>query len=276
MTYATLMVSLAFDQPNGSRLAIAGELAERYEARVIGIAAADFSPPLYYTSGEYAQRLLDQGLATIRQRMAELETEFRESMSSRCKELQWRAAVEVPARYVAEQARAADLVISGSVARGALSDPFALADPADLVMQIGRPLLVVPATAGRIDLASVVVAWKDNAEARRAIVDALPLLQQAGRVIVAEIVEPDGSRDTALAGVDDVVNWLSRHNVVASGQVPVATGNVARQLDAIAAEAGAGVVVAGAYGHSRFREWVLGGVTQHLVEQTARAALLSR
>lgn len=275
MTYATVMVSLAFDQANAARLAATCELAERYQSRVIGVAASEFSPPLYYTSGEQAQQLLDQGIAAIRRRIAELEAEFRQAMAGHCRELEWRAAVEMPARHIVQQARAADLVISGG-GSGPLSDPFAQADPADLVMQLGRPLLIVPEGASRVDLSSVVVAWKDNPEARRAIVDALPLLRQAGHVTVAAIAETDDERDAVNAGVHDVVDWLSRHHIVAAGQVPDGTGHAATQLTAIAAKAEAGVIVAGAYGHSRFREWILGGVTRQLVRQTSRAVLLSR
>ena len=59
MTYPTVMVCLALDQPNDARLEIAGQLAERFDARMIGIAAAQFSPPLYFTDGAPAQDLID-------------------------------------------------------------------------------------------------------------------------------------------------------------------------------------------------------------------------
>ena len=54
MTYATVMVSLALDQPNEARLQVAGELAERFESAIIGVAAAQFAPPLYFTDGAEA------------------------------------------------------------------------------------------------------------------------------------------------------------------------------------------------------------------------------
>ncbi|MCK7472667.1 MAG: universal stress protein [Rhodopseudomonas palustris] len=82
------------------------------------------------------------------------------------------------------------------------------------------------------------------------------------------IVEDDISRAQAQAGVADVVAWLGRHEVAATGLVPDEAGNVALQLDRLATASEAGVIVAGAYGHSRFREWILGGVTQYLVTQT--------
>ncbi|ABD89575.1 universal stress protein [Rhodopseudomonas palustris] len=273
MTYATVMVSLALDRPNTRRLDVTVKLADQFDAGVIGVAASDFSPPLYYTSGEQAQKLLAQGSEVITKRTAELEAEFRAAMQGHARQVQWRCAVEIPAKYIALQARAADLVVTGAI--GTLTDPFAVADPADLVMQVGRPLLVVPETTGPINLTSMLVAWKDCPEARRAVVDALPLLRKAGKVKVAEIVEDDGNHQDAKAGVADVVAWLGRHGVAATGFVPEVGGNVAVQLERIATAVDAGVVVAGAYGHSRFREWVLGGVTQHLVAHPSRCALLS-
>ncbi|MFL9501422.1 universal stress protein [Rhodopseudomonas palustris] len=278
MTYSTVMVALAFDQPNACRLSIAAELAERFESRLIGIAASELSPPVYYMSGSQAERLMVEGLATIKQRLSDLEAEFRQAMSGHTRELQWRSAIEQPSRYTVQQARAADIVVCGAGVSSLLSDPFASAAPADLVMEIGRPLLVVPPNVCRIDLSSVLVAWKDNPEARRAIVDALPLLRQASHVTVVEIVESeeDHGRAAALAGVHDVVDWLSRHHIHAIGEVPEHTGDVSRQITDIARQVGAGIVVAGAYGRSRFREWILGGVTQHLLEQTSRCAFLAR
>ncbi|NEW92204.1 universal stress protein [Rhodopseudomonas sp. BR0M22] len=278
MTYSTVMVALAFDQPNACRLGIAAELAERFESRLIGIAASELSPPVYYMSGTQAERVMAEGLAAIKQRLGELEAEFRQAMSGHARELEWRGAIEQPSRYIVQQARAADIVVCGAGTPSILTDPFALADPADLVMEIGRPLLVVPPNVCRIDLSSVLVAWKDDPEARRAIVDALPLLRQATHVTVAQIVESeeDEGRAAALAGVHDVVDWLSRHHIHAVGEVPEPTGDVSRQITEVARRVGAGIVIAGAYGRSRFREWILGGVTQHLLEQTSRCAFLAR
>ena len=67
MTYATIMVSLALDQPNEARLEAAGQLAERFDAGIVGIAAAQFSPPVYFTSGEQAQNRRGQREAQRRQ-----------------------------------------------------------------------------------------------------------------------------------------------------------------------------------------------------------------
>lgn len=276
MTYATVMVSLVLDQPNEARLAVAGQIAERFDAGLIGIVASVFSPPLYFTTGEQAQDLIDQGQASIKRRMSELEAQFREAAKNRAKHIEWRCAIDFPARYVLQQARCADIIVTGGHS-DAFSDPFAVVTPKDLVMEAGRPLLVVPDSADWLDLRSMLVAWKDTPEARRAIVDSLPMLRKAKDVTVAEIVKAGGSQPLAVSGVRDVVTWLSRHGVSASELV--AEQNQDRdatvQFDAMAADVGAGVVVAGAYGHSRFRELILGGMTQHLITQSERCVLLS-
>jgi nucleotide-binding universal stress UspA family protein len=276
MTYATVMVSMALDRLNDARLEIAGQLAERFGAHVIGVTAGEFSPPLYFMDGEQAQKLLDQGQAAIRNRISEAEAQFRAAMQSRAAAVEWRCAEDFPTRFIVQQARAVDIIVVGEGSRDALGDPFMQADPGDLLMQTGRPLLVVPETSNWLDLRNVLIAWKDAPEARRSVVDALPMLCKAKNVIVAEIAEDEAGRAAAVSGVKDVIAWLSRHGVLASGQVPDECGHAAAQLGRIALDVGAGVVVAGAYGHSRLREWVFGGVTKELVTPSSRCSLLSR
>jgi nucleotide-binding universal stress UspA family protein len=276
MTYATVMVSLALDQPNEARLAIAGQIAETFDAALIGVVASVFSPPLYFTDGKQAQMVIDQEEASIKRRVAELEAQFRQAADNRASHIEWRSAIDFPARFALQQARSADIIVSGGRS-DAFSDPFATVTPRDLVMEAGRPLLVVPDSVDWLDPRSAIVAWKDTAEARRAIVASLPMLRKARDVVVAEIAEEDGSHAAAVAGVRDVVAWLSRHGIRAAELAAAQDHDrdVFAQLDSMAASVGAGFIVGGAYGHSRFREWILGGMTQHFITQTARCVLLS-
>jgi nucleotide-binding universal stress UspA family protein len=275
MTLASVMVSLGLDQPNDVRLELAGQLAEQFDAAVIGIAAAQFSP-LYFTDGEMAERLIEQGEAAIRKRLAELESEFRQALRNRtCKSVEWRSALDFPSRHALQEARSADIIVTGGQAP-ALSDAFTVASPRDLVMQAGRPVLLVSDNEKWLDLRTVLVAWKDTPGARRAMSDALPLLRKAKNVVIVEIPEDDDERSAAPAHVADVAAFLSRHGIVATTRVPETRGRgVTAELDEIAQELAAGLIVAGAYGHSRFRELVLGGVTEHLVTQSHRCVLLS-
>ncbi|MGJ4943731.1 universal stress protein [Bradyrhizobium sp. HKCCYLS1011] len=276
MTFAAVIVSLALDQPNAARLQVAGDLAERFGAEVIGAAAGQFSPPLYFTTGEQAQDLIWQGEAAVQRRLGELEADFRDAVTARAPAVSWRSSLDFPTRYVLAQARAADILVCG-VQNQAISDAFAAASPKDLVMQAGRPLLVVPDDLTWLDLRSVLVAWKDTPESRRAVVDALPLLAKAKDVVVVEILEDAIEREACESRLGDVVAWLARHGVVASARVvePAEKRDVAAELESVADDITAGLIVAGAYGHSRFRELVLGGVTEHLVTRARRCVLLS-
>lgn len=275
MAYPTVMVNLTLHDPNDGCLAIAGDLAERFDAHVIGVAAAEFSAPPYFMDGMAAQELLDQTDAVIGRRLADLEQQFRTVLTPRAKTVEWRSARELPAAFVAREIRAADILVAGRQGTE-LSDPFSQADADDLVMRAGRPLLIAPPTATWLDLRSCLIAWKDRAEARRAIADALPLLRLAKDVTIVEVLEQQDARAAAEARLADVAAWLARHGIAATTVVPEQVGRAVEQIDRLAATTGAGVVIAGAYGHSRLREWVLGGVTRHLIGRSERCALLSR
>ena len=274
MDYKTVMVGLALDRPNDACLRVAGDIAERFGARIIGVAAADLRPPMYFADGDFAQKILDEEAAAIQKRLSELEAEFRASVERRATAAEWRSARSLPVPYLLQQARAADILVIGTRAE-TLVDPGAAPDPNDLVMQAGRPLIVVPPTVEWLDLRSVLVAWKDVREARRAVFDALPILAAAKEVTIAEIPEQDGRRADALSHVADVAAWLRGHGIASNSIVPEKAGGVTGQLENIAANVGAGAVVAGAYGHSRLREWVLSGVTRHLATESRRCAFLS-
>lgn len=275
MDYKTVMVGLALDRPNDACLRVAGDIAERFGARIIGVAASDLRPPMYFAEGDFAQKLLDEEAAAIERRLSQLEAEFRTSVERRATVVEWRSARSLPVPYLLQQARAADILVVGARSE-TLVDPCAAPDPSDLLMQAGRPLVVVPPAVQWLDLRSVLVAWKDVREARRAVFDALPILAAAKEVTIAEIPEQDARRADALAHVADVAAWLRGHGIAANTVVPEKAGGVTGQLENIAVNVGAGAVIAGAYGHSRLREWVLSGVTRHLATESRRCAFLSR
>jgi nucleotide-binding universal stress UspA family protein len=275
MDYKTVMVGLALDRPNDACLRVAGDIAERFGARIIGVAASDLRPPMYFAEGDFAQKLLDEEASAIERRLSELEAEFRASVERRATAVEWRSARTFPLPYMLQQVRTADILVIGARSE-TLVDPNAAPDPSDLVMQAGRPLVVVPPAVQWLDLRSVLIAWKDVREARRATFDALPILAAAKEVTIAEIPEQDGGRADALAHVADVAAWLRGHGIAANTVVPDKAGGVTDQIENIATHVGAGAVIAGAYGHSRFREWMLSGVTRHLATESRRCAFLSR
>jgi nucleotide-binding universal stress UspA family protein len=273
MSYATLMVHLEIEHSNDARLRIAGDLANRFDAKLIGIAACETTPPTYadtFVPGE----LIAADRAYARKCLAEVEARFREAVTSRVPKFEWRQADALPTEFVASEARAADLLITGTKRSAEFVDPFRVVDTSDLVRQAGRPVLVVPPEATGLSASRVLVGWKDTRESRRAVVDAMPFLKQAEQVLVAELSEDD-DKPGAERRVNDVVHWLARHGVTAVGHVGSAEGNAAERLSELAAVERADLIVTGAYGHSRWREWVMGGVTRDLIMRADRCALLA-
>ena len=273
MRYATLLVHMVVGRPNGAVLKVAGELAKLFGARTVGIAA---SQPIQSISGtEYSDG------AVVRMLYDELdsetkasEAEYRAALKSAHSTLGWRssdASLHLP-DYLAGEARCADLIIT-STAPADRFDSSRHVNLGDLIMRAGRPVLVVPHVGMSLPLQRVVVAWKDTREARRAIRDAMPLLKAAKDVTVVEIAS-EADEPAALDRVKDVTTWLESHGVKAFALVSASNGDDASTLDAILESQEADLVVAGAYGHSRLREWLFGGVTDSLL-RTSRCALLS-
>jgi nucleotide-binding universal stress UspA family protein len=125
-----------------------------------------------------------------------------------------------------------------------------------------------------LPLQHVFVAWKDTREARRAVADALPLLEAAGHTGVLEITS-EADYEDAKARVRDVGRWLETHGVSAT---PRAVGTTRLEMGYLHAELlslKCDLLVAGAYGHNRVGEWVFGGVTQDVLLDPDFCVLLS-
>ena len=272
MTFSTLMVHVDLDHANDVRLQIAASLAEQFNAKLIGIAAADLdtSP---YGQEPLAAELIAQVRSHIAKRLAEAEERFRSVTKQRARLIEWRAATTRPADYLAREARAADLIITGANRDSSVFDRTERLDPGDLVMRAGRPILVVPPEAEDLKLKCAMVAWKDTREARRAVNDALPLLQKVAEVVIAEVVEDEASRAAAHTRVDDVASWLGHHGIAASARV-FHFPEREEPLEELW-QYGADFIVAGAYGHARLREWAFGGFTRDLLRRCPRCSFLA-
>lgn len=275
MTYATIMVCVRLERANANLLKIAGALTQRFDARVIGIATRQPSPFVY--SDVYVPAVvIEEDREEIKKKAELVENEFRSALAPHTSDVQWRSMIMFGplSDYIADEARSADLVLVNADREGSMFDPITEVDVGDLAMRAGRPLLVAPSGLDRLDAKRVVVGWKDTREARRAIADALPLLGVADHVAVVEFADVDELPDAA-ARLDDVVGWLKRHGVSAEAVAAPSTGNDAAALRALAHEQNADLIVAGAYGHSRLREWVFGGVTRDLLVNATTCVLIS-
>ncbi len=266
------MVYLDPWHPNDTCLRAAGDLAEQFGARLIGIAATALELP-NYENGPSTENLVNWQHSESSKRLSHAETRFRHATTQRTLEIEWRSAIARPADYVASEARAADLVVTSASHDGLLPNAAERLNPGDLVMQTGRPVLVVPLKAGPFKFDCATVAWKDTREARRAVKDALPLLQRTKDVAVIEVIEEEASRSAAHARIDDVIKWLKRHNISAFGRV-FHFPKEEKPLEKLW-QYGADFLVAGAYGHVRLHEWIFGGFTQDLLKNSPRCVFLA-
>lgn len=265
MTYASMLVAVEDGEESDSRLELACDLAIAFDALLIGLSVGSIAPPLY---DPLADGTLVGELLTHYRDMAESDVErarlrFAEVAADRAVETEWRGGLGYPAEFLSRSARAADLVILGGRNRYA---PDHAPDVADVLMGCGRPVLVTPPTRVRSPIGNpALVAWKDGREARHALVGAIPLLQRASSVTLFSVRTPE-ENENADGEIAEVVRHLARHEIHAEPVIALAgrepTGR--RILDeAMAREAG--LIVAGAYGHARLREWALGGVTRSLI-----------
>jgi nucleotide-binding universal stress UspA family protein len=181
---------------------------------------------------------------------------------------QWFRQTGDEAYWVREYGRAADLLVIGRPAddQGVSIDTIEAA-----LVGTGRPVLIVPA-APLVSLPeTMVIAWKAAPEAARAVTAAMPLLSKAKQILIVTVAEEEGLSDEEGARLMTALGW---HGLNASTRHlrPDRLG-AADTLLAAAAEQSA-LVVMGAYGHSRLREWIFGGFTEHVLRGAAVPVLM--
>jgi len=182
-----------------------------------------------------------------------------------------------PYQMAAHCAHYADLtIVAGSVGDTAeAADTHAYAG--SLLVESGRPVLVVPPRCKLpMPPRRIVAAWKPSREATRAFHDALPLLRTADIVDIVVINPMGGERGHGEQPGADIATHLARHGVKVNVVVLQAgTYSIGFALMQHAESISAQLLVAGGYGHSRFREWVLGGTTRELLIAASVPVLFS-
>ncbi len=278
---STLMVNLGCSEDDSDLLAITSDLAQKLGAAVMGAAAHELAANVAITvtgmSGlSSPQELFDSEIEQAEARIAKTKAHFYEVLTGKAAPLLWRSSItqKSATEWLARNARAADLVITHPFSDGSYASMFRRVNPGDLIMTLGRPELLLPRGLKKLDLRTALVAWRDTRESRQAVAAALPLLRLAGRVIVAEIVQP-GLGAAAQDDVADVCHWLLRQGIEAESQIELSSGSDAQEVSTLIGNVGCGLLVAGAYGHSRMREWTLGGVTLDLLLRPRCATLIA-
>jgi nucleotide-binding universal stress UspA family protein len=272
MLIRDLSVYVDNDAAARARIELAMAVAERHGAHLTALyVRRPIYSPRYigtYIPADVAQQL--ESVADAEEREAR---ELFQSVLARSNVVtDWQASADSPARALCNAGRASDLL----VLRADGTDDAKVHhyySSSEVVLNIGRPVLIAPCKQEcQAPDKHAVVAWDGSRESARAVHDALPLLMITERVSVVTVGEP--AHGVALQ--PDLTQHLARHDLHADFQrVSEAGVDTGEALLAFAERAGADLLVAGAYGHSRLREFVLGGVTQHLLEHTSVPVLMS-
>lgn len=275
MPYRTILVHVDRAPNAGARFNFAAQLALREGAHLVG--AAMTGVPRYMLAGspyEGSGVLIAEHLRQANER-ADLALAQFEELAGRagCSHEQRRDNVDEYAGLCL-QARYADLVVLGQADPGDRDQGGLLLDlPEQILLHGGRPVLLVPRSGSfAVPSKRALVAWNGSVQAARAVTAALPLLRGVGQVtLVVFGAERD---DHGAEPGADIALYLARHDLkveVLRRPQPADAGDA---ILSMAADFDAELLVMGAYGHSRFREMVLGGATRSVLAKATLPVLL--
>lgn len=274
-TFKNILVHVDDRQTAGERLEQCIALARKYGARVTGLYVGTFLAQNLLVDAPPSGMLIEALETEQRERTERARSLFEQKTAGADVACEFHVEEGSPVHWLASYAGYADIVVVGRT-YGDDSLPGTGGVAGDLVLACGRPVLAVPGGGARsLSAERILIAWNGSREAARAVNDARPFLDHAVNVEVVT-VEPGTDASGGGAGGAELCRYLSRHGIKATPVVlPSAKTGVAEALLAQAEQTSADLVVLGAYGHSRLRELVLGGVTRHLLKHATLPLLLS-
>lgn len=258
-----VVTDLSGDQ-KPARLAV--DLAEKTDAHVTGMAPALEPITPAYLAGPLPADILDRAREASEEVADKALATFNEIV--RVQGVSGEASrfrlIEGAASGLIHRVRMSDLAVIGQDAPDS-NEPARAALIEALLFETGVPVMVVPyISKGSFNARHMMVAWDGSVTASRAVHAALPLMKLADKITV--IIVDSGQRFAGEPGAD-VALYLSRHGLdVSIEQVPAVSGDVSAALLNFVSDRGVDIAVMGGYGHSRFREFVVGGATRGMLD----------
>ena len=278
MSYKTLLVQVDQSAQSIERVKTAAALAEAEQAHLIGTAMTGISR-VVFEAGAFNQHdpAFDHHVRALRQ-YADKSLEIFETAIEKWQGLsaESRLLDDDAVGGISLQARYADLVVIGQFDSSAGVPGLMPSFPESVVMNSVRPVLVLPSVYRFSALPShAVVAWDGSLTAARAIAGALPLLKRAGKASLA-IFNPGERPDThgEQPGADMAL-YLSRQGVQVEVLIRETKNDAGEALLSLCADEGADLLVMGAFGHTRFRELLLGGATRQILDSMTVPVLMA-
>lgn len=251
------------------RLQLAQQLAEPHHASVTAMYAempASVQYPYTFNVGPEIFAVMQNYEAERRQKA---KASFERLPVSTQSVSHWLEGHGDPVQAFVHQSWTADLMLLGQREPESDSGPDLPASWVESVLvHSGKPALVVPYVGvERLPGQTVLVAWKDSRESARALAASMPFLQRAKHVHVATWQNDSDQDPREPASLVPLERYLTQHGVSAMSHRHVRSARrVGEHILSLAAETDSDLIVMGAYGHSRAREWVLGGVTRTLLD----------
>jgi nucleotide-binding universal stress UspA family protein len=258
------------------RLAPVAALAGRFGARLTGLFASGFPISAIYGDAAGWTQLVDAYFEAQRREAAAAEAAFRQGLTQYKLAAEWIYREADETGSVIAEAALYDLVVLGQPNPDAGTGGVFGLRPQEIVLGCGRPVLVIPYAGDFADVARrVLVAWNGSREAARALHDAMPLLEDTEAVVI-EIDPPAAGAGPPMVAAAAVAAALSRRGVSATAETTTAGDiGVENLLLSRAADLSADLLVMGAYGHSRLREFVLGGVSRGIFRHMTVPVLMA-
>jgi nucleotide-binding universal stress UspA family protein len=268
----SVLLHINEDAGQESRLAAATDIVRRNNGHLICLQATPLDA--YLLVGDpFGAAYVPSGIAqTLREREKMERARIELSLQDQGIDWEWRHAEGSAAQVLTEHAKLADLVVLSLPEHEETMLPRRAPLAADVAVHVQSPVLAVPVSGTPRDYGGpAIIAWNGSSEAAHAVRLSLALLRAASSVHVVGIKENE-----KLASSTDVCGYLAEHGIkTETHQWPREDASVADALMAAAAKLDAEYIVLGAYGHSRMRETVLGGVTQDLIFASSVPLLLA-
>ena len=256
----------------------AARLARAHRARLTGVFVAPepaYSRPEMFARGGALAEVIAAGEDRRRRVEEQWRAWFQAAVRRQGVDWVWRPARVLGPSELVVHARPADLAVASR--RDRADPPDALAAlPECLVLTSGRPIVLLPPQGAPAEPRRILLAWNARPEAVRAVAGAMPLLTRADAAQVV-VVDDEGTPGYGEEAGADIAEHLARHGVCVDVLRLSSRGeDVGRVLLSQAATFGADLLVMGAYGHSRLRERVFGGVTRTVLTEAVLPVLMCR
>ncbi len=278
MSYKTILVHVDDTRNVEARMEIAARLAMLDDAHLIGTATTGISRFLFdAVVTDSAAAGVTPYLEILRHRAEKMLVAFDEVIRrTGITSFEKRLIDDEAVAGISLQGRYCDLVVLGQYDPDGPAPAVDAGMPEYVAMNSGCPVLIVPyATPLKRTGNRVLVAWNASVEAKKAVYNALPLLRRASIVEVV-VFNPESHADVhgQEAGAD-MATYLARHGVNVDVMQESVGTNVGDALLLLATSLNSDLIVMGCYGHSRFREVLLGGVTRTILQSMTVPVLMS-